>query len=73
MTLPPRPIFSKPVQAEPSQSKKNQEKWAWIPLDSLGFLRPNRDFSMGYKESKPKKFSTPGLGPVDPRRPEGLH
>jgi hypothetical protein len=28
----------------------------WIPLDFLGFSRPNRDFSMGYTDFHGKEF-----------------
>jgi hypothetical protein len=40
----PRTI-SKEKQEKPNKSKK-------IGLDFFGFLRPNRDFSKGYGESK---------------------
>ena len=30
------------------QNQTNPNKNAWIRLDLLGFIRPNRDFSMGY-------------------------
>jgi hypothetical protein len=39
----------------PNQSKQNQlnpSKKAWFCLVLFGFIRPNRDFSMGYGESK---------------------
>jgi hypothetical protein len=35
------------IQANPNKSKQNC-------LDLLGFIRPNRDFSMSYDESKQK-------------------
>src|SRR6202044_3002777 len=31
----------------------------WIPLDFLGFSRPNRDFSMGYTDFHGKNFLLP--------------
>jgi hypothetical protein len=36
---------AKPSQAKPNKTKQNC-------LDLLGFIRPNRDFSKGYEESK---------------------
>jgi hypothetical protein len=36
---------AKQIQAKPNKSKQKG-------LDSLGFIRPNRDFSMGYGQSK---------------------
>jgi hypothetical protein len=47
----PRRGASKPAQAKPSKTKQNC-------LDLLGFIRPNRDFSMGY-DGKNKKISSP--------------
>jgi hypothetical protein len=41
----PRPNKSKQNQAPPNKSKQNS-------LVLFGFIRPNRDFSMGYGESK---------------------
>jgi hypothetical protein len=49
------PNFSKPNQAKPNRTKENQEKPRKKSLDFLGFLRPNRDLSMVYDDSKPKK------------------
>jgi hypothetical protein len=40
-----RPSRSKQDQAQPNKTKQKS-------LDLLGFIRPNRDFSMGYGESK---------------------
>jgi hypothetical protein len=40
-----RPSPSKQIQAKPNKSKQKS-------LDLHGFIRPNRDFSMGYEESK---------------------
>jgi len=40
-----RRCATKLIQAEPSKSKQKR-------LDLLGFIRPNRDFSMGYSDSK---------------------
>jgi hypothetical protein len=42
-----RPNLTKPVQARPNKSKQKR-------LDLFGFIRPNRDFSMGYDDSKQK-------------------
>jgi hypothetical protein len=36
---------AKQIQAKPNKFKQKG-------LDLLGFIRPNRDFSMGYSESK---------------------
>jgi hypothetical protein len=44
-----------------SKSKKNQinpNKNPWIPLDLLGFIRPNRDFSMGYSGKNKKNLAS---------------
>jgi hypothetical protein len=40
-----QPNSSKHDQARPNKTKQKA-------LDLLGFLRPNRDFSMGYGQSK---------------------
>jgi hypothetical protein len=44
-----RPNKTKQNQTRPNKSKQNG-------LDLLGFIRPNRDFSMGYGESKQKNL-----------------
>jgi hypothetical protein len=46
---------AKSFQARPSKTKQNQAKPSKTKqncLDLLGFIRPNRDFSMGYGDSK---------------------
>jgi hypothetical protein len=40
-----RGLAAKPFQAKPNRTKQNS-------FDLLGFIRANRDFSMGYGESK---------------------
>jgi hypothetical protein len=40
----------------------------WIPLDFLGFSRPNRDFSMGYAGFSLNDFSSPFF-PASARSP----
>jgi hypothetical protein len=52
---------AKQRQAKPSSAKSNR-------LDLLGFIRPNRDFSMGCGGKKQKN---PGSFPLAARRPEG--
>jgi hypothetical protein len=44
-------IPSKQIQTKPS-------KKAWISLDLLGFIRPNRDFSKGYERRNKKKSNS---------------
>ena len=44
-----RPNKTKPNQANPNKSKQKR-------LDLLGFIRQNRDFSMGYREKNKKIF-----------------
>jgi hypothetical protein len=50
-------------QADQSQTKENQGKPRKKSLDFLGFLRPNRAFSMGYgdrqRENSFSPFSSP--------------
>jgi hypothetical protein len=50
------PNFSKPDQAGPSRAKENQGKPRKKSLDFFGFLRPNRDFSISYGDSKEKNL-----------------
>jgi hypothetical protein len=45
------PKLSKPIQTNPRKMEGNPRQKS---LDSLGFLRPIRDFSMGYSDSKQK-------------------
>ena len=44
------PTQSKQIQAKPNKSKQNC-------LDLLGFIRPNRDFSMGYARKNKKDLA----------------
>jgi hypothetical protein len=37
-------------------ASKTADYEGWIPLDFLGFSRPNRDFSKGYEENSLKIF-----------------
>jgi hypothetical protein len=37
--------------------RKSPDLEHWIPLDFLGFSRPNRDLSMGYEGFSPEDFS----------------
>jgi hypothetical protein len=53
-TEPADPSPAKFFQAKPKKTKKNQEKPRKKSLDFLGFLRPNRDISMGYRDSQGK-------------------
>ena len=62
------PNYSKPIQANPSQTKKNQEKPRQKSLELLGFVRPNWDFSIGYGDPRAK---IPFLPPRTRRHPRG--
>jgi len=50
-------------QIPPSQTKAGPSQTKKMGLDFLGFLRPILGFSMGYGQSKAKKFD-----PDEPRR-----
>jgi len=53
----------------PSQTKRIQENPRKNALDFLGFIRPNRDFSVGYGDSKSEIPSSPFPSP--PRSAQG--